>query len=330
MHAEALHRPASHPDGGLGRDFALALGVHLGIVLLFFLGSIFSWQRELPAAAGASMDASLELSASETRAAERALRAAETIEPLPAPVEELMEEETMPPPQPVPAPVPQDSPVPLQQVAQERVPVPDTTDQDRADALALSRERELREQEQKRRQEQIDLTERQRQEQAEKRRRLAEQQAEADKQKQLDEIRRQRAQLEQQKKLQEQKLRQLAEARARQAESAAPTQAPSASAPAGSSGVDPGLLEAYKSAIQQAVASQWTKPDSVQPGTRCKVVIRQLPGGSVTSAEVQPGCAMDQIAQDYLERAVLKADPLPYRGFEDVFNRTLIFNFEAR
>lgn len=330
MHAEALQRGPDRRHEGLGRDLVLALAVHLGIALLLFLGSIFSWQREMPAAAGAPIDASLELSASETRAAERALRAAEDIEPLPAPVPEPVEEDTVPPPQPVPEPVPQDSPVPQQQVAQERVPVPDTTEQDRADALAVLRERELRAQEEKRRQEQIDLTERQRQTEAEERRRLAEQQAEADRQKKLDQIRRQRAQLDQQKKLQEQKLRQLAEARAQQAEAAAPAQAASASPPAGNSGIDPGLLEAYKSAIQQAVASQWTKPDSVQPGTRCKVVIRQLPGGSVTSAEVQSGCAMDQIAQDYLERAVLKADPLPYRGFEDVFNRTLIFNFEAR
>ncbi len=330
MHAEALHHRAGHSDDGLGRDVTLALGVHLGIVLLFFLGSMFAWKREMPAGAGASMDASLELSASETRAAERALRAAETIEPLPVPVEELIEEDTIPPPQPVAEPLPQDSPVPLQRVAQERVPVPDTIDQDRADALAVSRERELREQEQKRRQEQIDLTERERQEDVEKRRRLAEQQAETDKQAKLDAIRRQRAQLEQQRKLEEQKLRQLAEARARQAQSTAPAPASSASEPSGSSGVDAGLLGKYVAAIQQAVATQWTKPDSVQPGTRCKVVIRQLPGGSVSSAEVQPGCAMDQIAQDYLERAVLKADPLPYRGYEDVFNRTLILNFEAR
>lgn len=330
MHAEALQRGPGRTPDGLGRDLALALAVHVGIALVLLLGSFFSWQREIPAAAGSPLDASLELSATETRAAERALRAAEDIEPLPAPVEEPVEQDTVPPPQPIPEPAPQDSPVPRQQVAQERVPVPDTTEQDRADALAVSRERELREQEQKRRQEQIDLTERQRQEEAERRQRLAAQQAEADKQKQLDEIRRQRAQLEQQKKLEEQKLRQLAEARARQAQAAAPAQAASASPPAGNNGVDAGLLEKYKSAIQQAVASQWTKPDSVPPGTRCRVVIRQLPGGSVTSAEVQPGCAMDQVAQDYLERAVLKADPLPYRGFEDVFNRTLIFNFEAR
>lgn len=331
MHADAIQPRPQRAEEDLGSSIALALGVHLAIALLFYLGSIFSWERDAPAAAGLPvMDAALDVSASEARMAERALDRAADMEPLPPPMEEVVEEDTVPPPQPLPEPVPQDSPVPQQQVAQERVPVPDDIDQERVSEMALAQEQAEREQEQKRRQEQIDLTERQRQEEAEKRQRLAAQQEEADRQTKLDEIRRQRAQLQQQKKLEEQKLRQLAEARARQSDTAAPAQAAASSPPAGNSGVDPGLLGKYVSAIQQAVASQWTKPDSVAPGTRCKVVIRQLPGGSVSSAEVQPGCAMDQIAQDYLERAVLKADPLPYRGYEDVFNRTLILNFEAR
>ena len=48
------------------------------------------------------------------------------------------------------------------------------------------------------------------------------------------------------------------------------------------------------------------------------------------SAKVQPGCAMDAAGQDSVERAVLKAQPLPYRGYESVFERTLTLNFEAR
>jgi colicin import membrane protein len=31
-----------------------------------------------------------------------------------------------------------------------------------------------------------------------------------------------------------------------------------------------------------------------------------------------------------VEAAVLKAQPLPYAGFETVFNRTLLLNFEAQ
>ena len=39
---------------------------------------------------------------------------------------------------------------------------------------------------------------------------------------------------------------------------------------------------------------------------------------------------MDAAGQDSVERAVLKAQPLPYRGYESVFARTLTLNFEAR
>jgi len=335
MHAEALHPGHERPQGNLGRDLALAVGVHLGIALLFFLGSIFSWEREVPSAAGVpAMDASLELSASEARAAESALRAAETIEPLPQPVEEMVEEvmeETIPPPQAIPEPVPQDSPVPQQQVAQERVAVPDNIDQERADALAISKERALKEQEEKRRQEQIDLTERQRQEDAEKRQRLAKQQEDADRQKKLDEIRRQRAQLEREKTLATQKLRQITEARARQAAAAgANSSAAPSSPPAGNSGVDPNLTGEYAAAIQRAVLNQWVRPDSVPLGQRCSISIRQLPGGEVVEVSVSPNCPYDDAGKRSIEAAVLRAQPLPYRGFESVFQRNLTFNFTAQ
>ena len=172
------------------------------------------------------------------------------------------------------------------------------------------------------------MTEQKRVEEAQKQQRLAKQQEEADKQKKLDEIRRLRTQAAKDAQLAEQKLRQLADARARQ--TTAPAAATGTSAPAGNNGVDDGLLAKYIAAIQQQVSGQWTRPESVPLGTRCRVVIKQLPGGNVLSAEVQPGCAMDEAGQDSLERAVLKAQPLPYRGFESVFNRTLIFNFTAQ
>lgn len=327
MHAEAAPRAAVLSDEGYGKAVVYAVAVHVALALLLWFSSWFSWQHESTSAAGLPvMDASLDASAADIRAAEQALQ--HVPEPLPQPVEETAEEETVPPPQPIEEPRPQDSPTPQQQVAQERIPVPDTQDQDEASRLALSQEKALREQEQKRRQEQIDLTEQKRVEEAQKQQRLAKQQEEADKQKKLDEIRRQRTQAAKDAQLAEQKLRQLADARARQ--TTAPAAATGSSAPAGNNGVDDGLLAKYIAAIQQQVSGQWTRPESVPLGTRCRVVIKQLPGGQVMSAEVQPGCAMDQAGQDSLERAVLKSQPLPYRGFESVFNRTLNFNFTAQ
>ena len=327
MHADVAPRGPVLPEDGYGKAVVYAIGLHVLLAVLLWLSSWLTWDHDSTSAAGLPvMDASLDASAADIRAAERALQ--HVPEPLPQPVEETAEEETVPPPQPIEEPRPQDSPTPQQQVAQERIPVPDTQDQDEASRLALSQEKALREQEEKRRQEQIDLTEQKRVEEAQKQQRLAAQQEEADKQKKLDEIRRQRAQAAKDAQLAEQKLRQLADARSRQ--TTAPAAATGASAPAGNNGVDEGLLAKYIAAIQQQVSGQWTRPESVPLGTRCRVVIRQLPGGQVMSAEVQPGCAMDQAGQDSLERAVLKAQPLPYRGFESVFNRTLNFNFTAQ
>ena len=327
MHADVAPRGAVLPEDGYGKAITYAIGLHLLLAVLLWLSSWLTWDHDSASAAGLPvMDASLDASAADIRAAERALQ--HVPEPLPQPVEETAEEETVPPPQPIEEPRPQDSPTPQQQVAQERIPVPDTQDQDEASRLALSQEKALQEQEQKRRQEQIDLTEQKRVEEAQKQQRLAKQQEEADKQKKLDEIRRLRSQAAKDAQLAEQKLRQLADARARQ--TTAPAAATGTSAPAGNNGVDDGLLAKYIAAIQQQVSGQWTRPESVPLGTRCRVVIKQLPGGNVLSAEVQPGCAMDEAGQDSLERAVLKSQPLPYRGFESVFNRTLIFNFTAQ
>ena len=90
------------------------------------------------------------------------------------------------------------------------------------------------------------------------------------------------------------------------------------------------LTAKYAAAIQQAVVAQWNRPDNVANGTRCRILIKQLPGGEVMSAEVQLGCAMDAAARDSIERAVLRAQPLPFRGYETVFRRELMFTFTAQ
>ena len=330
MHADIAYRNPIRNDDSLWPAVAFALGLHLLLALILLLSPWFSsWTREaVPAAGAPAVEASLVVSTADIRAAQQAMRDAPKPEPVPIPVEEPAEEETVPPPQPLPEPRPQDSPVPQQQVAQERIPVPDTVDQDRASALAISQEKALREQEEKRRQEQIDLTEQKRVEEVQKQQRLARQQEEADKQARLAEIRRQRAQLDQQQKLAEQKLRQIADARTRTA-SASAAQA-STSQPAGNAGADANLTGEYAAAIQRAVLSQWVRPDSVPLGQRCTLSIRQLPGGEVVEAKVAANCPYDAAGKRSIEAAVLRAQPLPYRGFESVFQRNLTFNFTAQ
>ena len=343
MHAEAFQRQTLPPDEGLGRAIAWAVGLHLLLLAVLLVSPYFKWDRDRLSAGGSeAMEAPLDVSAADQRAVERALDFQPA--PMPEPVQEPAPEDTIPPPQPIPEPAPQDAPVERQAQAQERVPVPDEVDQDEARRDAISQENARQEQEAKRRQEQIDLTERKRQEQAEQQRRLAAQQEEdrqkriaaeaqqkAEADKRLEEIRRQRAQAAREAQLAEQKLRQLADARARlAAASANQSQYGQPAAPAGNGGTDADLRGRYAAAIQEAVLRQWTRPESVPVGTRCRVVITQLPGGEVMSAKVQPGCAMDAAGQDSVERAVLKAQPLPYRGYESVFARTLTLNFEAR
>ena len=325
MNAATLPRSNGYRDESLGRPLVFAIGLHVLVALFLWLSSWLSWDHDVSSAAGASIEATMETSAAENRAVERALRADPV--PLPPPVEEVAEEETVPPPQPIPEPRPQDSPVEQQRQAQERIPVPDTTDQDEASREAISQEKALKEQEAKRRQEQIDLTEQKRVEEAQKQQRLAQQQ-EADRQARLAEIRRQRAQLDQQQKLAEQKLRQIADARTRTA-SASAAQA-STSQPAGNAGADANLKGEYAAAIQRAVLSQWIRPDSVPLGQRCTIAIRQLPGGEVVEAKVAANCPYDDAGKRSIEAAVLRAQPLPYRGYESVFQRNLTFNFTAQ
>ncbi|MDQ3494257.1 MAG: cell envelope integrity protein TolA, partial [Pseudomonadota bacterium] len=103
-----------------------------------------------------------------------------------------------------------------------------------------------------------------------------------------------------------------------------------AAATPGNRGDDDGLRARYAAAIQEAILRNWTRPDNVPLGQRCRIVIRQIPGGQVISAEVEPSCPFDDLGRRSVERAVLMAQPLPYAGFESVFSRQLNVNFTAQ
>ncbi|HET6395884.1 MAG TPA: cell envelope integrity protein TolA [Pseudoxanthomonas sp.] len=329
MHADAYPRQADPRDGGWAGPLLRAVALHALVALLFWVAWWWSPQRQVePAAGSPAIEASLVMSPSDVAAAQRRAEEAPKPlpEPLPPPVAEPAPEETVPPPQPLPEPRPQDAPVAPQQQAQDFLPEPDTVDQDEARRDAIAREQAEREQEERRRQQQVDLTEQQRQKEAENQRRLAAQAEEAERQRKLAEIRRQREQAARQAELAEQRLRQLQQAQQRQAATPAP---PSQGSP-GQGGTSDDLMAKYAAAIQQAVVGQWIRPETVPLGQRCRVQIRQLPGGEVIDVQVQPGCPYDDAGRRSLEAAVLRAQPLPYRGFESVFQRTLTLNFEAQ
>ena len=297
----------------------LAIGLHVLLFAIALLGIWWTRSAAPVSAAGPVIEAELIDPDALSASLQRVLRdRPEPIEPAPAEPPPV-ERETIPPPQPVIEPVPQDALEPPQVAPQEQLPDPDIVEQERASAQAIAdREAAEREQEERRRQEQVEL-EREQQEQAERERRRTEMQRQREAQ--LADIRRRRGAAEREAEQAQQKLEQL---------EAAQEAARLDAAPPGNAGDSTELTARYAAALQEAILRQWTRPETVPLGQRCRIVIRQIPGGEVIDAKVDPSCPYDERGRRSIEAAVLKAQPLPYAGFEAVFNRTLILNFEAQ
>lgn len=301
------------------RALGLAIGLHVLLVGLMFVGLLFQSARPPLSVAGGSIEAVLLETLSPPSAAPT---------PPPRPPVRPQQQETAPPPQPRPEPRPQDAPEPPQPQPQAPVTRPDTVDQERVLREAAEKaENEKREQQERRRQEQVLLEEQKQKEEAERRQRLAEQQAERDKQ--LADIRRQREEAEKRRRLEEEKLKQLADQR-QQAAAQTPAAAPTTStAPPsdrlGNQGTDDGLLGRYQLAIQQQVDRNWLRPDSLRPGLRCYVSVTQMVGGQVTGVDFSR-CPADELTRRSIEASLMR-EPLPYRGYESVFERRLNIPF---
>ena len=85
--------------------------------------------------------------------------------------------------------------------------------------------------------------------------------------------------------------------------------------------------EAYYAAIQSQVTNNWLRPPTARPGLRCRLRIVQIPGGEVISAAIAGTCNADEATRRSLVAAVERAGTLPYRGFEEVFEREIDFIF---
>lgn len=292
--------------------FLLAVLLHLALFAVLFVG--LWWTRTATPAAAGAISAELMDAGQLSSAMRRTLRQA----PEPLPVEEVEPE-----PEPLPEPLP--DPVEQQQKPQDFIPVPDDVNQEAVtEQPTPTPAKEEKPQEAKQRQEQVDLTEQERQEAVQRNQRMVEQ--DIQRQKQLEDIRKRRAAAAREAALAEQRLAQLANARSR---SAAEEAAQSDAQVSGANGVDDGLKARYAAALQAAILAKWTRPDTVPLGAACKLVIRQLPGGQVMGVEVASPCSYDEQGRRSIEAAVLKAQPLPYAGFEPVFSRTLNLNFRA-
>lgn len=314
----------------------LSLLVHVLLFGLILLGALWNASSRPESAAGSPVSADIidpnALSAADRRAlATRPEPLPDpapqptpepVVEPAPRPLPEPVDEPAPSPPQPLPEPRPEDAVAPRQPQLQEVVPRPDTESQAAVRRDALAAEQREREQEEKRRQAQVELAEQQKQQEAEEKRRLARQE--------LERIRAERERTERQARQAEERLKQIADREARQASERAAAAASSASPPPGRPDGDSGLAAKYAAAIQEAVRRNWRRPDNIPLGQVCRMYITQLPGGEVISVEFDPSCPYDAQGRRSVEAAVRAAEPLPYAGFEPVFNRRLNFNFRAQ
>jgi colicin import membrane protein len=74
------------------------------------------------------------------------------------------------------------------------------------------------------------------------------------------------------------------------------------------------------------VTNNWNRPDSASAGLHCRINVTQIPGGDVISVSIGSPCNADDVTRNSLEQAVKRA-PLPYQGYEKVFQRNITFNF---
>jgi len=248
--------------------------------------------------------------------------------PAPRPAQPKPEPPTPQPPPPKPEqPKPEPKPESTPAEAAPPPPPPDRQDvieRERIAALAQEKaEQEKKEQAERVRREQILLEEQEREQQ-----------------RQLEEVRKKREAAE--KKLRDEQARmkkleadrkamaQAAEAERAKAAQAAAAEAEqrAAQAQTGAGGQDNDLAARYAAAIQAAVTSSWNRPDSAQAGLRCALQIKQIPGGDVISVQVVSPCNADAPTRASIEQAVMRAAPLPYQGYENVFQRQITFNFK--
>ncbi|MCC6594320.1 MAG: cell envelope integrity protein TolA [Xanthomonadales bacterium] len=273
------------------RAFVYAIGVHLLAAAVMFAGLLAGAPKK-PVISGAAIEAVL-VDMSVGRPLPKATPAPKPAPPKPAP-----KPEPAPPPPP-----PQAKP---DEVTDQRPQLPPAPD---PEALNLERRR----QELQRQQEEL-----QRQQTLEQQR-----------MQQLEDIRRQR---EQAARETAQRERQLADAREAQRAQQILDQQPDPQQPVGSQragqDVAEDLLSQYAGMIQEVVTQNWRRPPNTPTGIRCTLNVRQIPGGEVIGVSIGSPCNANPLIQQSIIEAVESASPLPYMGFESVFQSALRFNFQ--
>ena len=87
------------------------------------------------------------------------------------------------------------------------------------------------------------------------------------------------------------------------------------------------LIYQYAAAMQTKIMQHWVRPKSVVSGLRCAVDIEQAPGGKVTNVSIGDSCDFDAAGKKSALAAVKKASPLPYKGYELIYQKQIRFTF---
>jgi len=78
---------------------------------------------------------------------------------------------------------------------------------------------------------------------------------------------------------------------------------------------------------QELVRRNWRRPPTTDPGVRCTVRVVQIPGGDIIDQAIASPCNADALTRESILGAVQRVEALPYRGYEEVFEREIVFNF---
>ena len=183
----------------------------------------------------------------------------------------------------------------------------------------------LKDQATKKRDEDLRLQKMRKQQEQDRKDRLKKQQNE------LDQLRKQREKAARQAKIEEERLKQLDARRQADADAQRRLQAEADMQRQVAAEFRAGQIatrgDEYYAAIQSQVTNNWFRPPTARPGLRCRLKIVQIPGGEVISAVIAGKCNADEATRRSLVAAVERAGSLPYRGFEDVFEREIDFIF---
>lgn len=149
-------------------------------------------------------------------------------------------------------------------------------------------------------------------------------------QNELDQVRKKREEATRQRKIEEERLKQLDARRQADADARRQLQAEADMQRQMATEFRAGQIatkrDEYYVAIQSQVTNNWWRPPTARSGLRCTLKIVQIPGGEVISAAIAGSCIADEATRRSIVAAVERAG-LPYRGFEEVFEREIDFIF---